>query len=134
MPAVRRISVPAAAEMGVAIEGSTKWWPDAAEAALLPELDPHIKSTCTIELFNRGQAPFGYSIKPGKKWLQVSAPRGTVREQKRIQLSVNWRKVPAGRHHIPLTITASDGRRISVTLPIHQPAASTSAPAIGCSE
>jgi len=126
MPAVQRISLPVAAEMGVAVEGSTQWWPHASEAAVLPELDPHIKPYSYIELFNRGEAPFKYTIKPGKKWLKLDAPRGSVTEEMRILVSADWRKVPPGHHRIPLTITAPDGRRVTITVPFHQPAASAS--------
>jgi len=127
MPAVQRISVPAAAEMGVAVEGSASWWPQAAEAAVLPELDPRIKTSGWIEIFNRGQAPLTCTLAPGKKWLKVDARKVAVGAEQRILIGVDWRKVPAGHHRIPLTLTGSDGCRVTVTVPIHQPATAESA-------
>ncbi len=127
MPAVKRIELPAAAEMGVAIEGSSAWWPDAQEEALLPELDPYIKTCCHLEIFNRGQARFGYSIRADKKWLLIDAPRDTVDGSKWIQIRVDWKKAPEGRHRIPITITGADGRRVVVTARIHKPSQPRSA-------
>ncbi len=122
MPEVKRRSVPAAAEMGVAIEGSSQWWPDSQGEAVLPELDPFIKQSTHIELFNRGQAPFNYAIQPGRKWLRLSDERSFIEDEKRIAVTVAWDQVPAGRHRVPLTISGPGGRIVVVTVPLFKPA------------
>lgn len=58
IPAVKTIAISAAAEMGVAIEGSVHWWPNERSDAVLPEFDPYHQQTYYIEIFNRGQTPF----------------------------------------------------------------------------
>ena len=59
MPAVQEIQVPAAAEMGVAIEGSEASWPGGAGGpAALPALSVFDRQPRYVEVFNRGQQPF----------------------------------------------------------------------------
>jgi hypothetical protein len=129
MPEVKRITLPPRAELGVAIEGSEQWWPDARQEALLPELDPHVKKNCYIDLFNRGRTQLGYSIKPGRKWLHIDVPEDTLLQEKRVWLTVDWLRAPRGKHRIPITLTGSDGRQVVITARIHNPAETDAAPA-----
>ncbi|HOC26184.1 MAG TPA: glycosyl hydrolase 115 family protein, partial [bacterium] len=121
MPAVKRRSVPAGAEMGVAIEGSAQWWPDSQAEAVLPELDPYIRKSTHLEIFNRGRSPFTYSIQPGRNWLRISDASSAVEDEKRITVTVDWGQVPNGRHRVPITVSGPGARRVVVTLPLFKP-------------
>ena len=61
MPAVKEIELPAAAAMGVAIEGSAAAWPAATEDAVLPGFDVFNQPRRYIDVFNRGEAPFEFT-------------------------------------------------------------------------
>ena len=52
---------PAAAAMGVAIEGSAAAWPAATEEAVLPGFDVFNQPRRYIDVFNRGEAPFEFT-------------------------------------------------------------------------
>ncbi|GGZ16373.1 glycosyl hydrolase 115 family protein [Streptomyces poonensis] len=98
-PAVERIEVPEAAELGVAVDGaddSGLWWPGgASEAPLLPVFSPYqSRPQQYIEVFNRGRTPFEYRIEPSVPWLRADRPRGRVEQQVRVELSVDWARVP----------------------------------------
>ena len=121
MPEVKRIRVPAAAEMGVAIEGAGQWWPASDQEAVLPELDPYVKPSCYFEIFNRGTERFAYSISAGKKWLSCDAAKGTIHQEKRLTLNVDWACVPSGHHRVPIVITGAQGRRVVVIAPLFKP-------------
>ena len=127
MPAVERIALPDAAEMGVSVEGASLWWPDAAGEALLPEIDPYIKPGCWLEVFNRGAAPFMANIHSSKKWLHAGPGRIRITGESRIFISADWSRVPPGRSQAAITITGPGGRRIVVRARLHQPEAPAAA-------
>ncbi len=122
LPEVKEIKLPAGAEMGVAIEGDTAWWPAAKGEAVLPELTPFGQQAYYIEVFNRGQAPFRYSVKTGADWLKVSQQQGTVQDQQRILVSADWKQAPKGVQRVPITITGPNGKRVVVQAVVNNPA------------
>ncbi|ALJ01085.1 glycosyl hydrolase [Rufibacter tibetensis] len=114
LPELKQLSVPATADMGVAIEGSSQWWPQAKEAAVLPDLSPYQQQGRYVEIFNRGQQPFEYTITSAAPWLKVSQEKGTVAKEQRVWVSVDWEKVPAGAQRTSLTITGPKGKKVTV--------------------
>ncbi len=114
MPRVQEIDIPEAADMGVAIEGSDKWWPTEEGDAILPEFDPYNRQKYYIEVFNRGQTPFDYQVQPAELWLIVTPDKGKIEKQQRLWVSVDFQKVPAGTNHTAITITGPDGKSVSV--------------------
>ncbi len=124
MPAVQEIQVPAAGEMGVAIEGSEASWPnDPSGPAVLPALSVFDRQPRYVEVFNRGQQPFEFTVEPGSPWLVVDTPRGTVERDRRILVSARWDDVPVGTERGSLTIVGPGGTRVMVTVPVLNPAA-----------
>ncbi|GAB3820796.1 glycosyl hydrolase 115 family protein [Pontibacter rugosus] len=122
LPEVSEIKLPAGSEMGIAIEGSENWWPNAKGEAVLPELTPFGQQSYYIELFNRGQKPFAYTVQPGAAWIQVDQKQGTVNDQQRLFVSVNWKQVPKGKQRVPITITGPNGKKTVVQVAINNPA------------
>jgi hypothetical protein len=122
MPDVREIEVPTRAEMGVSIEGSKNWWPQAADEPVLPEFDAYRQQTYFVDVFNRGGAPFEFKAEAGTSWLIVDPPQGRVEKETRLSISVDWGKVPAGTQRVPVTISGPQGSRVTVQSVIHNPA------------
>ncbi|KAA3437695.1 glycosyl hydrolase 115 family protein [Rufibacter hautae] len=114
LPELKQINLPAAAEMGVAVEGSDQWWPQAKEVAALPAFSPYQKQGHYLEVFNRGLQPFDFTIKSSAPWLKVSQERGTVAKEQRIWVSVDWANVPAGPQRATLTISGPKGKTVTV--------------------
>ncbi|MGD0339149.1 MAG: glycosyl hydrolase 115 family protein [Bacteroidota bacterium] len=128
MPEVKKIntdSISAAAEMGVAIEGSTAWWPMEKTEAVLPEFDSYNRQSYYFEIFNRGKAPFKYSIQTGKPWIQIKPGKlGIIEEEKRLWVSVDWKNVPQqskGKERIPITITGPKKSPVVIQAVINLP-------------
>ncbi|MEU6259575.1 glycosyl hydrolase 115 family protein [Streptomyces sp. NPDC047043] len=120
-PALQRITVPSGAEMGVAIDGASQWWPQATDTAQLPPFSPHQDRPAQwIEVFNRGTTPFAYEVTTGATWLKPSAPSGTVRKETRITLRVDWSQAPGGTTRIPVTVTGAD-RTVTVQAVVQNP-------------
>lgn len=114
-PPVQRLAVPAAAALGVAIDGSDKSWPGEPTPAELPHFSPFQRQpTQYIEVFNRGAQPFEFEITPSVPWIHVTPNRGQVDQEVRALLSVDWAKVPIGTHRVPIIVSGARASRVTV--------------------
>jgi hypothetical protein len=95
------------ASWGVAVEGSSCWWPHARDSAkaLIPAFNPYAPGDHYIDVFNRSSTPFSYTIKAGADWIKLSPGSSLVEKEGRIWVNVDWSKAPAGKHQAPLLIT-----------------------------
>ncbi|MFI5750761.1 glycosyl hydrolase 115 family protein [Streptomyces sp. NPDC051644] len=126
-PAVKRIDLPAGAEMGVAVDGSDKWWPQESGPAVLPVFSPYQSQPAQyIEVFNRGTAPFDYRVRTGVSWLTADRTRGRVDKQDRVTFRVDWSRAPKGITKVPVTVSGPDGREVTVQAVIDHPRVSRS--------
>ncbi|GII23921.1 glycosyl hydrolase 115 family protein [Planosporangium mesophilum] len=131
-PAVQRIQVPAGAELGVAIDGSDKWWPAqpaaaaepaAQEPPVLPTFSPYQSQPAQyLEVFNRGSAPFDYTVTPAVPWLTADHARGRVDKQVRVTLRVDWKRAPKGTTTVPVVVSGPNGRSVTVRAVVDNPA------------
>jgi hypothetical protein len=118
VPAVSHIQLPLSPQMGVAVEGSTFWWPQEASKAALPGFYPG-EAGHYIEVFNRSRGTFNFSVDSLSPYTTIVPKKGIVSTQQRIWVNVNWKKMPKGVHHVPITITGTDGTRITVDAVIY---------------
>ena len=122
-PAIKRIDVPAAADMGVAIDGSDKWWPNERGEAVLPAFSPfQAQPGQYIEVFNRGQADLDYRITSAAPYVRVTPSSGTVDKQVRATVRVDWSRAPTGTTNVPLTVTGPNGGSVEVKAVVQKPA------------
>jgi hypothetical protein len=122
MPAVEEIEVPAEAEMGVAMEGAAEWWPQEGGEAVLPTFDPYLQQTYYIDVFNRGTTQFAFTAEAGASWLEVTPTSGTVEDEQRLWVSVDWEQAPTGAQRALITITGPEGRQVVVQAEVFNPA------------
>jgi hypothetical protein len=121
MPEVKEIQIPDGAEMGVSIEDSEDWWPQASREAVLPEFDPYRRPTYFIEIFNRGRAPFEFRAEAGAPWLSITPAQGTVDRQMGLSIEVDWRRIPVGMHTIPIVLAGPQGVQVTVRAVVRNP-------------
>ncbi len=114
MPKVEYIPLADSARMGLSIEGSSSWWPEEKDQAILPEFDSYLRQSHYIDLFNQGTIPFEYGIKTTVPWINVSEPINKINKQQRLLVTVNWKTAPLGDHKVPIIITGPSGSTISV--------------------
>jgi len=106
-PAVRRISLPDAAGLGVAVDGSLD------ETVVL---NPYRTGPAPyIEVFNRGRDAFDYRIEVSVPWITVDRPRGRVSDQVRAVVKADWSRAPLGRTEAEITVR---GAGAAVTVPV----------------
>ncbi|WP_256011414.1 glycosyl hydrolase 115 family protein [Desertivirga xinjiangensis] len=106
MPAVERIDLPATAELGVAIEGSDNFWLEGSTAVL--EMSSLEQESRYFDVFNRGTGILIYSISCPVSWVKLSSNKGSVEEEQRVWLSVDWEAAPMGVSKVPVGIIAGD--------------------------
>ncbi|MET0417047.1 MAG: glycosyl hydrolase 115 family protein, partial [Actinoplanes sp.] len=111
-PYLRRITVPAGSSMGVAVDGG---------GANLPQLSPWQSGPQRwLEIYNKGTTPFRYQITAGVPWVRVSPASGTVSDQVRATIRVDWTRAPRGSTTVPITVTGA-GASVVVQAPVSNP-------------
>ncbi|MEJ4088923.1 glycosyl hydrolase 115 family protein [Galbibacter orientalis] len=98
IPKTNSIILKEKAEMGISVEGTHKWYPKSTNALELPAYLSLDDEKHFIEIFNRGKENFTYSIKTINNWLQFSQKKGTIKNQKRIWVSLNQKELPPGKN------------------------------------
>jgi len=121
MPKVSRIELPSAARMGVAVEGSALAWPGAPGEPALPEFDVFNDQHFYVDVFNRGKTPFSFTVSPGVPWIVVSESKGSVDQEKRLWLSIDWHAAPSGVATGVLKISGTTGQEIAVKVTAFRP-------------
>lgn len=127
MPDVKTLALPTAADMGVSVEGADSWWPgESGQAtsgeAVLPTFDPLNRQTCYIDVFNRGQTSFAYTVESGVPWLKISSAKGSVDKEVRLMVSIDWKRAPAGTQRVPVTLNGPGKSRVVVQAVVNNPA------------
>jgi hypothetical protein len=113
-PHLQRITVPAAAAMGVALDGG--------DPVTLPAFSPYQAQPAQyLDVFNKGRTPFAYRITPAVPWVHVSRAAGRVTDQIRATLRVDWSRAPKGDTTVPITVTGA-GSTVVVRAPVQNPA------------
>ena len=101
MPEVKELELPAAAAMGAAVEGSAE--------ATLPPFDAFNRQRHSIDVFNKGRAPFEFTATTSAPWVLLSAAKGTVEKEQRLWVSIDWDKAPAGSAEGSVRIAGAGG-------------------------
>ena len=105
LPRVVRVEPLATAQLGVSVEGSTST--EKNGTLKLPLFDSLSDQTFYVDLFNRGKGSLAYSVSPSAAWIKVSGSKGTLNNEKRIKVSIDWNAVGYGTHEG--SIMVSDG-------------------------
>ncbi|MGC9150980.1 MAG: glycosyl hydrolase 115 family protein [Microbacter sp.] len=121
MPKVDSLVInPQLAEMGIAVEGDSLV-SDGVHQSALPLFDGYSRSTHYFDLFNRGTIPFSFTISSDRDWILPSIQKGTVTLQQRVDVAVDWAKVPFGKHIQGQINVEGNGKRISILVSVFHP-------------
>jgi hypothetical protein len=111
MPAVTELQVATEGKMGVAAEGM-----GVAPEESLPVFDSDNRQTDTIDVFNRGIAPFNYSVGTSAPWIVVDRSEGKIEVEATLHVSIDWGKAAAGENRGTLTISQVGGQAVKVNV------------------
>ena len=121
-PAVRRLDLPAAAALGVAVDGSPEAWPGAAGRPVLPEFSPYQTAPAQyIDVFNRGRTPFRCTVSAGAPWVLVEPRGGRVGEELRMTVRIDWSRAPQGVTTVPVTVSGAGESVVVDAVVAHRP-------------
>jgi hypothetical protein len=122
MPALSRVDVPPRAVMGLTLEGDIDAWPRPAGRPVLPPLERCGAASREIVMFNRGGVPFRYEARVKEPWVKIlPAATGEVVDEQRLQVSVDWARVPKGEHDVVIALDGSEGTENHIQLHVSNP-------------
>src|SRR5690606_1436941 len=115
LPVIYQYEPHSEADMGVAVEGMEQAWP-VPGAYALPEFSPYGQAERYIDVFNKGTKAFEFSATVSAPWIILSHTSGQVKQEERLNVSIDWNKAPEGKHsgHVHITGTGWGGARVLV--------------------
>ncbi len=116
MPRLVEVTPNPSASLGVAIEGSKSSWPGDPDQAVLPEFDSLNRQRRWIEVFNRGSRNADFSVSADQCWVSFSAASGSVDQDQRLWVDIDWDKIPIGENSAVVTISGGSGDSVQVRL------------------
>jgi len=116
MPQLSEPALPVAASLGVAIEGSESAWPGASPPAVLPAFDSLGRQRRWIEVFRRGTLDVSFTASVSAPWVRLSATSGSLAQDQRLWVDLDWARVPVGRQQAYVTIARPGGESVRVQI------------------
>ena len=121
LPKLRDVELAPTASLGVMAEG---------EAVLkglqsfhsLPCFNTYLRQSYYVDVFNKGATPLKWKTAVTNDWILVSKKSGETATEDRIEVSIDWAKVPAGERILgTLDITSDRGEKESVYISVFNP-------------
>lgn len=107
--------IPAAAMMGVSVEGSEATWPGESGDPVLPDFDIFNKQKHYIDIFNKGENPFEFSASSNEPWILINKTKGPFGRDDRLWISIDWPRVPKSKNDGTVKISGTP-KTISVSV------------------
>jgi hypothetical protein len=124
LPTIERLpqlaAKPAAAAgsaLGVVVEGQTT----GTEAATL-EFSVYTQDRRFVDVFTKGDAGLSWTAEGSANWIMPSKASGTITDDERIQVNIDWNTVPQGDSTGTLTISGASSSK-AITINVSNPAA-----------
>ena len=93
---------------------------------MLPTFNTFLRRSYFVDVYNKGREPLQWSVSASDDWIVPNRTAGTTRTEERIEVSVDWTKVPVGDEVSGcLTIAAANGESRRVLVSVFNPASPT---------
>jgi hypothetical protein len=126
IPTIERLPTLAAAPsaasgsaLGVVVEGQTT----GSETAALG-FSSYTEDVRFVDIFTKGNAGFSWTAAASQPWIKLSKSSGTITDDERIQVSIDWATAPVGTGSATVTITGA-GSSKEITVNVSKPASPT---------
>ncbi len=116
LPKLNEVTPVSGASLGVSIEGSPAAWPGDSGKPMLPLIDSINQQTRWIDVFRRGNESFAFSLSANQPWVKFSASSGTMEQDQRVMVSIDWKKVPVGSQDAVINVSRTGGENVEVLL------------------
>jgi hypothetical protein len=77
-----------------------------------------------VDIFTKGSAGFSWTAAASQPWIKLSKASGTIADDERIQVSVDWATAPSGNSSATVTVTGA-GSSKQITVNVSNPASPT---------
>lgn len=121
MPAVERPHVAHGRGLGVALEGDERAWRTGDRGAALPQADVLSDTPRWIELYRTGDQPVEARLSARQDWIILPADRVSVDGTERIDIAIDWARVPAGRHTGEVQVKTGLWSSLRIAVPVFKP-------------
>jgi hypothetical protein len=101
------------------LEGKSEPLQDQLQDTLLT-FNPYSASHHFIQLFNKSAGPVKWQVKTNKDWIRLNKRSGSLRNEDRIEVSVNWKMLPLTAREGRLTIDTED-TSYEIIIPVAPP-------------
>lgn len=85
-------------------------------SATLPPFDRASDRTAWIDVYNKGSVPFVFTAGASSTWIRVFPSSGTINDQTRVMVKIDWSSIPPGENTGTIRITGADAM---VTVAVH---------------
>ena len=121
LPKLRDVELAPVASLGVMAEGE-----DVLKGLKsfhsLPCFNTYLRQPYYVDVFNKGAAPLKWKTAVTNDWILVSKKSGETATEDRIEVSIDWAKVPAGERILgTLDIMSDRGEKESVYVSVFNP-------------
>jgi hypothetical protein len=89
----KKTELPKISDMAIFVEGQET---DSLQVLKLPEFNSNFDETYFFEIYNRGSLPINWNANASESWIKLNETKGTLKTQKRIDVSVDWDLIPKG--------------------------------------
>ena len=121
LPKLRDVELAPVASLGVMAEGE-----DVLKGLKsfhsLPCFNTYLRQSYYVDVFNKGAAPLKWKTAVTNDWILVSKKSGETATEDRIEVSIDWAKVPVGERILgTLDIMSDRGEKESVYISVFNP-------------
>ncbi|WP_186756545.1 glycosyl hydrolase 115 family protein [Echinicola salinicaeni] len=118
MPEVKRIELPVSGGLGVALSEGRMFYPQ-DKKLVLEDMSPYQTNDNHIVLFNRGKSPIQFEVQKKPNWLILDKANGSLNEQEKLTIKVDWEKLPYGTTEGELSIR-SGKEKVVIQVPVNR--------------
>jgi len=121
LPALRTVELDPAASLGITAEGE-----DVLKGMKsfhsLPAFNKYLHRSYYVDVFNKGATPMKWEASVSDGWIVLDKNKGTTSTEDRIDVSIDWNKVPAKEDLLgTIQITSENGDKESVLVSTFNP-------------
>lgn len=110
-PSVSKVARQETSGLGVATEGN-----ETGTARPL-SFSSYTRDRRFVDVFNTGFLPVSWTMEASHPWVRLSEPAGSLTDQTRVWVDIDWARVPEGAYDATVTVTGA-GQRVDVPLSV----------------
>lgn len=120
LPELRHADLQGPPTLSVAIEGEDVSGVRSFRA--LPAFDKYLRRSHWMEVYNTGRESIDWEAEVSDDWIELSKSSGTTGSEERIEVSVDWAKVPSGEDILGEISVRGAGKAAKVFVSVFNPA------------